>query len=150
MDGSSMRIILGFPMSARPTASICCSPPESVPANCLRRSFSLGNRSYTCSISSALFSPPLKAPISRFSSTVIWAKMCLPSGTWARRRVIILLGSVFRRSVPSKRISPLSAFLSPEMARRMVVFPAPLAPIRETISPSSTCMEIPLMASTTP
>ena len=32
MEGSSITIILGWLMRARPMASICCSPPESVPA----------------------------------------------------------------------------------------------------------------------
>ena len=33
---------LGFDISALPMASICCSPPDSVPAACLRRSFRRG------------------------------------------------------------------------------------------------------------
>ena len=39
------KIIFGFPIRARPTASICCSPPESVPASWRLRSFKRGNRS---------------------------------------------------------------------------------------------------------
>jgi len=38
----------------------------------------------------------------------------------------------------------------PEMVFRVVVLPAPLAPIRETISPSSTASETPLRASIWP
>ena len=34
----------GASISARPKATICCSPPDSVPASCRRRSPSLGNR----------------------------------------------------------------------------------------------------------
>ena len=34
-------------ITARPTASICCSPPDRVPASCQERSFSRGKRSYT-------------------------------------------------------------------------------------------------------
>ena len=41
-DGSSSRRTRGLDISARPMASICCSPPESVPAVCLSRSFSRG------------------------------------------------------------------------------------------------------------
>ncbi len=40
---------LGLHISARPTASICCSPPERVPAGWLRRSFRRGSRSNTMS-----------------------------------------------------------------------------------------------------
>jgi len=39
-EGSSSIRNFGSPMSARPIASICCSPPERVPAVCLSRSFS--------------------------------------------------------------------------------------------------------------
>ena len=38
MLGSSSSSIFGSVMSARPMASICCSPPESVPASCRVRS----------------------------------------------------------------------------------------------------------------
>ena len=37
----------GRVISARPMASICCSPPDRVPATCFLRSFSRGKRSYT-------------------------------------------------------------------------------------------------------
>ena len=33
IDGSSMHRSLGRAISARPIATICCSPPESVPAS---------------------------------------------------------------------------------------------------------------------
>ena len=38
MEGSSITISLGLDISARPMASICCSPPERVPAIWFRRS----------------------------------------------------------------------------------------------------------------
>src|ERR1051326_8062133 len=41
-DGSSSSSSRGFDISARPIASICCSPPESVPAFCDSRSRSRG------------------------------------------------------------------------------------------------------------
>src|SRR2546428_211007 len=34
IDGSSSSTSLGRDMSARPTASICCSPPDRLPARC--------------------------------------------------------------------------------------------------------------------
>ena len=43
-DGSSIISSLGLAIMARPTASICCSPPDSVPASCHSRSFSRGKR----------------------------------------------------------------------------------------------------------
>ena len=38
IDGSSISISFGRDISARAIATICCSPPESVPASCARRS----------------------------------------------------------------------------------------------------------------
>ena len=54
IDGSSSSSSRGAAISARPIASICCSPPDSVPAFCVRRSFSRGNRSKTRSMSVAI------------------------------------------------------------------------------------------------
>ena len=45
IDGSSSSKSLGFDRIARPIATICCSPPDSVPASCLKRSFRRGKRS---------------------------------------------------------------------------------------------------------
>ncbi len=45
-DISSAMISFGGTASARASASICCSPPESVPARWVRRSASTGNSSY--------------------------------------------------------------------------------------------------------
>ena len=42
MDGSSSISSLGLLIRARPMASICCSPPDRVPATCLQRSFRRG------------------------------------------------------------------------------------------------------------
>ena len=52
IDGSSSSSSFGFAISARPIASICCSPPDIVPAFCFSRSLSRGNRSKTRSMSS--------------------------------------------------------------------------------------------------
>src|SRR5215467_719607 len=41
-DGSSTRRIFGASIIARPSASICCSPPERLPASWRRRSASRG------------------------------------------------------------------------------------------------------------
>lgn len=44
-EGSSIMIISGLDIRARAMASICCSPPDRVPASCQFLSFNLGNRS---------------------------------------------------------------------------------------------------------
>ena len=49
-------------------------------------------------------------------------------------------------SLPSSSTLPLRGCSRPEMERRVVVLPAPLAPIRVTISPSSTVRETPIRA----
>lgn len=41
-EGSSSSNRLGWAMRARAMASICCSPPDSVPASCSRRSYRRG------------------------------------------------------------------------------------------------------------
>src|SRR5439155_8815108 len=66
-----------------------------------------------------------------------------PSATisWGGMRVI---------SLPSKRMRPARAGINPESARSSVVFPAPLAPIRVTISPASARIVTPFSACTAP
>ena len=49
-DGSSSSIRAGSAMRPRPIASICCSPPLSVPASCARRSARIGK--HVCTRSS--------------------------------------------------------------------------------------------------
>jgi hypothetical protein len=44
MEGSSSMSSFGWDIRARPMASICCSPPERVPAAWLRRSPRMGKR----------------------------------------------------------------------------------------------------------
>ena len=50
-DGSSSKSIFGLDISARAIASICCSPPESVPPCCQMRSLSRGKIGNVRSIS---------------------------------------------------------------------------------------------------
>ena len=47
---------------------------------------------------------------------------------------------------PDTVLAPDFAFIKPEIVRRSVVLPAPLAPMRVTIEPSSTTRETPLIA----
>ena len=71
----------GSTSSARDIASICCSPPDSVPASCLRRSPRRGNRvNVRSATSAALAALPTPVHIRRFSSTVRLGKTPRPSG----------------------------------------------------------------------
>ena len=49
---------------------------------------------------------------------------------------------------PSNQIAPALGGVRPEMALSTVLLPAPLAPIRVTMSPASTFNEMPLSAAT--
>src|SRR6478735_10795753 len=88
--------------------------------------------------------------MSRFSWTVMPGKTPRPSGACTmpastRRWAFILV-----MSLPSNQIEPVVSGRIPEIARMVVVLPAPLAPIRVTSSPSSTDNEMPCSASIRP
>ncbi|MNT19594.1 hypothetical protein D3C72_1548590 [compost metagenome] len=149
MDGSSSNSSLGRPISAREMASICCSPPDMVPANWKARSFRRGKMPYMRSISVPMASLPsrrLKAPISRFSCTVSLGKMPRPSGTSASPSRIRSWPLIAACALPSKVMLPALGFSNPAKVFRVVVLPAPFAPISATISPSPTVRSMPLMA----
>src|SRR5262245_48970649 len=90
------------------------------------------------------------APICRFSSTVIREKIRRPSGDCASLSFAI---SCVGRCVmfwPAKSIVPSRARGLPQTVIINVDFPAPLAPIKVTISPSLTSRSTPLRAITRP
>ena len=88
--------------------------------------------------------------MSRFSRTVMRGKQWRPSGESAIPRATISCGGANVMSSPPKRIRPALAGVSPLIARRVVDLPAPLEPIRVTISPSCTSSETPFSASIAP
>ncbi len=152
MDGSSISTVFGWLISARPIANICCSPPDNVPAFCVRRSFRRGNMSKTMSRSFAMddWSFKLYAPISRFSCTLMRVNTWRPSGMCAMPSRTMSWLWVLSRSVPLNITEPDCAGTSPVMACSVVVLPAPFAPINDTISPSFTVRLMPLTASMAP
>ena len=147
IDGSSSISRRGLDISARAIASICCSPPESVPAICFWRSFRRGNSSNICSMLPGIsLSGRVKPPISRFSSTVICWKMRRPSGQSAMPCFTISDAWMRARSLPPKWMLPSRGRSSPATVFSVVDLPAPFAPISVTTSPSSTEKEMPLIA----
>jgi hypothetical protein len=108
IDGSSRRRSLGRAIRARPIATICCSPPDIVPAFCCRRSARRGKSPKTRSMSSWKFCLSLRwnAPISRFSSTLMRGKSRRPSGDWEMPIFTISCGGAFVMSLPWKWIRP--------------------------------------------
>ncbi len=133
-------------------ASICCSPPESVPASWVRRSASFGNRRYaSASVSFAL--PRARgssAPISRFSSTLSVGNTWRPSATWPMPRLQIWCDSSRVISRPLKVMRPARARSMPAMVRMSEDLPAPLAPTMATMLPCGTSSETPASACASP
>src|SRR5215831_6712163 len=88
-EGSSSISSLGLAISPRPIASICCSPPLSVPASCKRLSFNTGKSVKTRSIETSRSAGfrRVYAPSRRFFSTESLGNRRRPSGTRVRRRV---------------------------------------------------------------
>ena len=132
IEGSSNNKRSGTPINARAIASICCSPPDSVPASWLNLSFNLGKR---INCSSTFFSRVLlsyfltKEPTRRFSMTVNLEKIPLPSGTnvipfVARSLAFVLVISRFLNF-----IDPPELCFRPDSPFSKVVLPAPFAPI---------------------
>ena len=79
----------------------------------------------------------VKAPVSRFSSIVRCPKQWRPSMTWIAPRRTRSLGESLSTRSPSNRIEPLvtsprSARMRFEIAFKVVVLPAPLAPSSAT------------------
>src|SRR6185436_7021752 len=157
-EGSSIASSFASYISARAVASICCSPPDSVPAICSFLSDNLGNSANECSrrrcVSDRL--EERNAPAIRFSSTVSSRNGRRRSGQWTRPRMrISCAGSASMRS-PAKRTSPSSTMspvvprfmrsskrTRPEIARSSVDLPAPFGPTTPTSSPSSTRSDTP-------
>ena len=83
-----------------------------------------------------------KAPISRFSTTVMRGKSLRPSGDCAIPSLTTLCAGSFVMSRPWNEIRPRRGWFSPLIDRSVVDLPAPFAPMSVTISPSRTSMEI--------
>ena len=136
-DGSSINSTRGLPISARPIASICCSPPESDPATCCSRSFSRGNSATTRSRFHGTGAPARDRPETiRFSRTVSVGKMRRPCGTKPTPLRAIASGTRRETGSPNKRISPRRGGRKPMMALMQVVFPAPLRPSSASTFPA--------------
>src|SRR5690606_1144787 len=131
-------------MRAMAISSTCCWPPERFPASSRRFSRSMGKRSYMASMSCRTpGSLRRKAPISKFSSTVMRGKLTRPWSTRAMPRRRSSFGLRFWISCPSKRMVPDQTGTRPKMALRVVDLPAPLAPMMVATSPRHTAKDTP-------
>ena len=84
----------------------------------------------------------------RLWRTVMSPKSRLPSGTWAIPAFTMRWAGSWSILVSSKPMVPAERLRTPEIALRMEVFPAPLAPMSVMMLPASTFSETPLTAST--
>ena len=129
----------GLVSSARPIASICCSPPESWLPMLRRRSCRRGNSAYI--FASVHRSPRCVA--TRFSSTVSVGKICRPSGTNPNPCRAITCGGRPVTSTPSMLTRPALGLSNPKIDLIVVVLPMPLRPNNVTTSPAATDRSIP-------
>ena len=86
----------------------------------------------------------------RFSFTDRVEKILRPSGACETPMKTISCAGIPLSDLPSMRMSPSRGRSSPLTVRRVVVLPAPLAPISATISPGSIESEMPFSAWTWP
>src|SRR5438094_6665937 len=91
-----------------------------------------------------------KAPSRRLSSTESGPKILRPSGEWASPSRAMREGGRPCTGFPSSVTLPLLGRTVPEMARIVVVLPAPFAPISATTVPALTVSEAPTSTSLRP
>ena len=129
-DGSSSRISRGRDMSARAIASICCSPPLMLPGLLvapLAEPREHREPAFDVGVDVAVLAA-CSAPMRRFSSTVRSVIVPRPWGTWAMPGRDDLVGVLAQRSTGRRSVTAPRAGIIPQIARSVVVLPAPLAP----------------------
>src|SRR5471032_435483 len=155
-DGSSISRMRGADISARASASICCSPPLMLPASCLARSLRRGKVSKQKSRLRWRAARALgrKAPSCRFSITLCLGNSRRPSGTKAMPRSTI---SSVERPTSSCVLPSMVAVMVPAVGRTIpmmhfirVDLPLPLVPSSATVSPAPTLSDTPSSTRTAP
>ncbi len=152
-EGSSSNNSRGLAIKPRATATICNWPPDSVQPSALVNLRMSGNRSNIASASreiSEVGARRLDAPSMMFSFTVRPGNTLRPSGTCEMPMRTIASGPRPAIELPSNRMSPEVGLARPEMARKVVDLPAPLAPSSVTTCPCSTAQVTPRSASISP
>ena len=140
-DSSSISSTRGRAMSAMPSATICCWPPDRSAAGLSSRRASTGNSSSTSARARATPSASrrrVQPARSRFSATVSPPNTPCPPGIWLMPSAAISFGGAWVMSRPSSTTAPRSASTTPLIAFSRVLLPAPLVPSSATISPSFT------------
>jgi hypothetical protein len=127
----------GAPIRQRPMASICCSPPDSVPASwslALGELREHGEHARRSVLRAGARARQHRAHL-RFSSTVRVGNTWRPSATWPMPRLQIWCDRQPVMSRPIEADRPRARLSMPAMVRMSEVLPAPLAPTMATISP---------------
>ena len=137
IDGSSINSTFGSDISARPIATICCSPPDKVPAFWLSRSLTRGNISNIRSKSASMAerSERRKAPSSRLSLTDSRLNSRRFSGTIVTPRSTRYEIDLSVTISPLSSTSPVVGVTIPSKAFSVVDLPEALPPSRQTNSP---------------
>ena len=126
--GSSSIRSVGHAISPRPIAHICCSPPDSVPASCRRRSQSRGNSSKTRATDSALARPGRRSAAAELQILQRPSSSGRAGAPPARARCRARRSppaTARRCAAPSNSIAPRLSGSRPEIALSVVVLPAP-------------------------
>ena len=152
-DGSSSSSRRGCAISARPIATICCCPPDSVPAGTSSLSRTAGNsvQTYVERSGGARGAPRARScrfRDSRARSSATNSRR--PSGTSAIPAPQKRCGASGRRSQPSIDNASAVAGCSPASALISVVLPAPLGPTTQTSSPAPIVSDTPHSAGAAP
>jgi hypothetical protein len=146
IEGSSSSTTSGFSITARAMASICCSPPDSVPASCVRRSFRRGKSPARVPGRPAT-SPRGRLPVKRGKAPSAGCR----SRSWWRTRAGLRANAPGpawrcgatpgRDALAAQRDLAAVGAIMPEMARMVVVLPAPLEPMSVTTLPLGTSID---------
>src|SRR5580704_16181744 len=142
MESSSSSSTAGSVARPRARASICCSPPDNVPAACAARLARAGNRANAISSMCSRLCP-VNVIIRRLSRTDRLGNTPRPSGirqTPARARS---RGAAPVTSRPPSRSRPDRTGWTPAATRSVVVLPAPFGPSRATTWPAATLRSTP-------
>ena len=130
----------GSDISARPIASICCSPPISVPASCCAALAGAGKRSKPMLVRRSNFLACRGTDRRRARGSprpsCSARRGALPGSARCRRDDPV--GRQAGDGGPRRGCCRARALSSPEIARSVVLLPAPLAPISATVSPAPT------------
>src|SRR6266567_4687201 len=124
-EGSSISSSFGARIRPRPIETIACSPPDMVPASCIRRSARRGNKRKISAMRSWVTASEGSwyAPSRRFSSTVSLGNTLRPSGIQATPAAMTLCVGSAVMSWPSNAIRPARGGVSPRIERISVVLP---------------------------